>query len=181
MKLHMISIALAAAILLADTRTGHPQEIWVDKGGAIRNLDTKAILMDKGVLYLATKNEVYKTKDANGKWESIFYLPSGGNEINCLGGISKNIFIGTKKGLFRSQDHGQSWKNVFKTIIPEKNHILSIEVSKHNSENVLIGTKNGIFISDDLGHRWQDISANLKKASVKCLALNKEAIYAGGG
>ncbi|MBI5143595.1 MAG: hypothetical protein HZA30_00815, partial [Candidatus Omnitrophica bacterium] len=73
-----------------------------------------------------------------------------------------------------------SWKNVFKTIIPEKNHILSIEVSKHNPENILIGTKNGIFISDDLGHRWQDISANLKKASVKCLAMNEEAIYAGG-
>lgn len=170
---------LVICILSLTTPAIYSQDIWMNKDGNIRNIDGRGILIDKGEFYLATKNEVYKAKDTTGKWESIFFLPSGANEINCIGGASKNIFIGTKRGLFRSQDYGKGWKNVFKTIIPEKNNILAIEISRHNSRKVVIGTRAGIFMSDDSGTKWQDITDNLKNRIVKCIALNKDYIYAG--
>lgn len=156
------------------------QEIWVGKDGNIRNANTRALLINGGELYLATNNEVYKARDSKGRWESVFFIPSGNNEISCLGGKGRNLFIGTKRGLFRSQDLGASWRNVFRTIMPDKNNILAIEVSDHNPKRVVITTKSGIFYSEDTGDNWTDISANLKDTPSRCIALNKESMYAGG-
>jgi photosystem II stability/assembly factor-like uncharacterized protein len=91
----------------------------------------------------------------------------------------KAMFVGTRRGLFRSDDDGQTWKNVFRTLLPDKNNITYIELSRHNRSAVIISTEKGVFISDDLGAGWQDISGCLGNASVKCLALNKEYMYAG--
>lgn len=170
----------AVALSISGWSLAYSQDIWVGKDGAIRNTDTRAFLVEGEGFYLATRNEIYKASDINTKWDSVFFLPRGANEINCLGGRSKNIFVGTKRGLFRSQDYGATWRNVFKTIIPDKNDIISIEVSRDDPRHVLIGTKSGVFISADSGERWLDLSGNLKSRSVKCLMLNKEVIYAGG-
>lgn len=176
----IILSALIAFNILFNPAPAYPQDIWVGKDNSIRNIDSKALLINRGEFYLATKNEVYKTKDIKGSWQSVFFLPKGAaNEINCLGGASKNIFIGTKRGLYRSKDYGATWRNVFKTVIPDKSDILFIETSSHNPQKVLIGTKSGVFISADSGDRWSDLSGNLKSRPVKCLALNKEYIYAG--
>ena len=174
------TLAATALILSFNQAVLHAQGIWVAKDGSIRNPDTRAMLVDDSGMYLATKNEIYKARDDKDKWESIFALPSGGNEIRCMAGGSNNIFVGTRRGLFRSQDFGKSWKNVFKTILPEKNNILAIEVSKYNPKRVLIGTEKGIFITEDAGDRWVDISAGLKNKSFKCVALNKDNVYIGG-
>jgi len=158
----------------------HAQEAWVARDGAVKNMELKTAISNKDVLYIATKNVLYKTKDAKDRWESVFTVPSGGNnEINCIAGRSRNVFVGTKRGLFRSEDYGASWKNVFKTILPDKNNITYVELSKHNRNKILIGTQKGIFLSEDLGNKWQDISGGLEGSSVRCLALNKELMYAG--
>ncbi len=175
-----IILAIVMTALLVSAKLSYTQEIWVGKDGNIRNIDTRAMIIDGDSLYLATKREIYCAKDVRDRWESIFALPAGENEITCLGGGLRNILVGTKRGLFRSHDHGKSWKNVFKTIIPEKNSILSMEISKYNPKKVLIGTEKGIFMSEDSGERWQEISGSLKNRSVRCIALNKDSIYAGG-
>lgn len=154
------------------------QDIWVGKDGNIRNIDTRAMIIDQGELYLATKNEIYRSRDAKDKWEPIFSLPAGENEISCLGGGAKNILAGTRRGLFRSQDYGRTWRNVFRTIIPGKNSVLCIEVLKYNPRKVFIGTERGIFASEDSGNSWQDISGCIKGRRVNSIALNKDCAFA---
>ena len=171
---------LVMFFLLASLASSYAQNAWVAKDGAVKNSELKAAIFSSDSLYIATKNALYKARDLKEKWEPIFSLPSGGNnEINCLAGRARTIFIGTKRGLFRSEDYGQSWKNVFRTILPDKNNITYIELSRHNRNKVLIATGKGIFISEDLGNSWNDISGGLKNTGVKCLALNKELMYAG--
>jgi len=178
--MHRRIILLAVVILTLFFASSHAQEAWVAKDGAVKNVELKTAILNKDVLYIATKNVLYKTKDAKDRWESVFTIPSGGNnEINCIAGRAKAIFIGTKHGLFRSEDYGASWKKVFKTILADRNNITYIELSKHNRFNVLIGTERGIFLSEDLGNKWQEISGGLKDTPVRCLALNKELMYAG--
>ena len=177
MRIKITVFAAVAAILVAVQ--GHSQELWVAKDGSIRNVDTRAMAVSESGLYLATRNELYRAHDAKDKWISIFTVPSGSNEVTCLAVRGKNIFIGTRRGLFKSEDFGNTWKNVFRTIMPEKNNIISIELSKYNPRKILLATARGIFSSEDLGASWQDISANLKNQSISCIALNKEACFAG--
>ncbi|MBI5124265.1 MAG: hypothetical protein HZA72_02470 [Candidatus Omnitrophica bacterium] len=183
MNKFVISIAVIGLALLAISFMPlRAQDTWVARGQDAKNSELRAAILSKDALYIATKAALYRAKDIKERWESVFSLPQGGNnEIRCLAGRGKAIFIGTKRGLFRSEDYGQSWKNVFKTILPDKNSINYIEFSRNASAKVLIATEKGIFISDDLGDSWQEISGVLKNTSVKCLALNKESMYAGTG
>ena len=171
---------LAVFLAIAFPTLSYAQDAWVAKDGAVKNMELKTAIFNKDVFYIATKNVLYKAKDAKDRWESVFTVPSGGNnEINCVAGRGRTVFIGTKRGLFKSEDCGANWKNVFRTILPDKNNITYIELSKHNRNKILIGTEKGIFLSEDLGNKWQDISGGLKNTPVRCLALNKELIYAG--
>ena len=160
----------------------YAQEIYVGKDGNIRNVETRAMTIDNGGAYLATRTGLYRISDiAQGeKWEEVFSLPAGENEISSLSARGKNILLGTRRGLFRSDDGARSWRNVFRTIIPEKNNILSIEVSKYNPKRVVICTMKGVFLSEDFGSSWSAISANLRNKRIVSAALNKEAIYAAG-
>lgn len=173
-------IVLSAFTLLVLLTPGHAQNTWVAREGAVKNSELKAAIYSRESLYIATKNALYRAKDIKEKWEPVFSLPSSGNnEINCLAGRAGRLFVGTKRGLFRSDDEGAMWKNIFKTLLPDRNNITYIELSRHSRSRILLATEKGIFISEDLGARWQDISASLKNTSVKCIALNKESIYAG--
>ena len=179
-RIVILVIVLTVLLPSIDSTLLRAQEAWVARDGAVKNMELKTAIFNKDVLYIATKNVLYKAKDAKDKWESVFTIPSGGNnEINCVAGRGRTVFVGTKRGLFRSEDHGASWKNVFRTILPDKNNITCIELSRHSRNKILIGTQKGIFLSEDLGNKWQDISGGLKDAPVRCLALNKELMYAG--
>lgn len=156
------------------------QGVWAGKDGNIRNIDTRGIVTEKGALYLATRNEVYVATDPSDKWEPVFALPSGENEISCIAGRSHHIYVGTRRGLYRTDDRGRTWNNVFRTILPEKNNVLAIAVSKDDSSLVAIGTRKGVFLSIDSGSSWIDISGILKNKSIKCISIGKGAIYAGG-
>lgn len=171
---------LFLVLLFAMALTVYAQEIWVAKDGSVRNIDSRALLIDNEAAFLATKNEVYKTRDIKSKWEEVFSLGAGENEISCIGGNVRNLLVGTRRGLFRSLDGGRTWTNVFRTIVPEKSNILAIEFSKYNPQEVFIGTERGIFLSRDSGSRWHDISFNLKNKRVICLGVAKDTVYAAG-
>lgn len=152
---------------------------WVAKDRNIMNADTRGMVIDRGTFYLATRDVLYKTDDVDGGWKPAFSIPDGNNEINCIEGRGRNIFVGTNRGLYRSQDFGKSWKNVFRTFTPEKNRISCISISRVNPKKVVIGTDRGVFLSEDNGNGWRDVSANLRMR-VRCLALKNGTIYAGG-
>jgi len=156
------------------------QDLWAGKDGNIRNVDTRGLITGKGSLYLATPNEIYTARDINSKWESVFSLPAGDNQISCIGRSSGAVLVGTRRGLFKSENGGANWKNVFRTIIPEKNNVLSIAVSSDGDGRIIIGTEKGVFTSIDKGNSWKDISFTLKNKPVKYLALSKKTIYASG-
>ena len=156
------------------------QGVWAGKDGNIRNIDTRGLVTEKGALYLATRNEIYIATDPNEKWEPVFALPAGDNEINCIAGKSRLVYFGTRRGLYRTDDRGKTWKNVFRTIVPDKNNVLAISVSKDDPALVVIGTEKGVFLSTDSGSSWIDISGTLKNRRVKCVSLGKGVIYAGG-
>lgn len=174
-----IIVFFAAACFLCRTES-YAQQIWAGKDGNIRNIETRGFVIEEDSAYLATPNEVYFAADPADKWEPVFSIPSGNNEISCIAGRGRTLLVGTRRGLYRSEDNGKVWKNVFKTIIPEKSSVLSISLSKADPDVVAIGTERGVFISKDGASSWEDISGTLKNSSVKRVLLGDGAIYAGG-
>lgn len=166
--------------LFAVSPASYGQETWIGKDSNIRNADTRGMAIDAGGLYLATKNEIYRARSAEGAWEAIFALPSGENEINCLAARDRSILIGTRRGILRSQDYGNNWRNVFRTMIPEKSNVVAIMMSGSGTKNVLMATEKGVFLSKDMGNSWKDIAGSLKNRRIRCIALNKDSVYAGG-
>jgi len=173
-------IIFVLPLVLAIIAQAYAQELFVNKDGSVRNIDTRAMTMTDGGFYLATKKELYRTDDPRSKWEEVFSLPSGENEIGCIGSSRHSLFIGTKRGLYRSQDNGRSWNNIFKTIIPDKSSVLCVAASKYNPSAILLGTERGVFLSNDDGSSWRDIGCNLKNKPIKCIAVSKDVIYAAG-
>ena len=167
-------------LILSVVCTCYAQELWVGKDGSIRNIEARAMVISEDGTYLATRKELYKNSGIKTKWQEVFSLPSGNNEISCLAGSKGYVFIGTKRGLFRSMDAGRNWANVFRTILPEKNNVICIEMSRYVRGQVVIGTEKGVFLSPDFGSSWRDISYNLKNRAVRCVGISKNTLYAGG-
>lgn len=178
--MHKFLVSLLLLYQFASCAVAEAQGVWAGKDGNIRNIDTRGLVADKNALYLATSNEVYIAADPGDKWEPVFQLPSGENEISCIAGRGRYVYIGTRRGLYRTDDRGRTWKNVFRTILPDKNNVLAISVSKDDPAFIVIGTERGVFSSADSGLSWSDISGILKNRRVKCVSLGKDAIYAGG-
>jgi photosystem II stability/assembly factor-like uncharacterized protein len=175
-----IMILFLVFVTILGIESAESQQLWVGKDGNIRNVETRAMVIDGQEMYLATRSEIYRSKAAEEKWESIFSLPSGENEVTCLAAGGRNILVGTRRGLFRSRDGARTWRNVFRTVIPEKNNIVAIELSRYDPGKVLIVTLKGVFLSEDSGDRWKDISCNLKNKGLRCAAFNKNMIYVAG-
>jgi len=173
------AIGIPAAIIFASIEA-NAQELWAGKDGNIRNVDTRAMVMAGGDMYLATRNELYRMlgPGAGGKWESVFSLPAGENEIQCVAGHGSGMLIGTRQGIFRSFDRGGTWQRVFRAITPEKNDILSIDASR--ADGIVAGTGKGVYISSDEGAKWSDAGGALKNRRVDCVLLSNGAVYAGG-
>lgn len=178
MKRLIVGIVSIVVTLFSAVPGLYPQEMWSNKSGAIKSADARTLCFDSNALYLATRNAVYRVSDAKERWEPVFFLPAGENEITCLGGNGEYLYAGTKRGLFRSGDRAGSWANVFRTITPEKSSILCIETGLRGA--IFIGTERGIFASDDAGSRWRDISFNLKNKAIRCIGRYNGYTFAGG-
>ncbi len=168
----------AAAIAIFAQGAVVAQE-WVVKDRNIINADSRGMLIERGTYFLATRDALYATRDAAEGWKSVFALPKGASEISCVDGRGRNIYVGTGKGLYRSQDFGRSWGSACRTFNADKNRVNCVSVSRVDPGKVVIGTDRGVFMSMDSGKRWTDMSANLKMR-VRCLALDNGTIFAGG-
>ncbi|MFA5147042.1 MAG: hypothetical protein WC515_06700 [Candidatus Omnitrophota bacterium] len=179
MRRSVITLSLGFLCVAFQGGSAAAQEVWAGKDGWIRNADARGMVMDDRRLYLATRNEVYVAYDMKEKWEPVFFVPSGENEIRCISGGGKSVFVGTKRGLFRSADGGKAWDKVFSSFMPSRSDVLSIGTSGAGGEKVAVGTSHGIFVSEDGGTRWRDTSYNLKGIPARCLAYHRGMLYAG--
>ncbi|MFH1189784.1 MAG: hypothetical protein V1682_03760 [Candidatus Omnitrophota bacterium] len=177
--MNSICIVTAVAFALFSPLTVCAQELWTSKDGSIRNVDTRALYADGQKMYLATRTELYASGGPKGKWESIFFIPGSDNEIACIGGSAGHLYVGTRRGLFGSQDGGRTWINIFKMVIQEKSSVLTIAVSPGVPGRIMIGTGRGLYSSDDNGARWRHTGPALKNRRVKSIAFSGPRIFAG--
>jgi photosystem II stability/assembly factor-like uncharacterized protein len=84
---------------------------------------------------------------------------------------SKIIYVGTRIGLWKTVDGGDSWSYV--SIGIKEEFIKCVTLSYQNKDIVYVGTYGyGIFISEDGGLTWSDISTGLISKDVETIAID---------
>ncbi|MFQ5630520.1 MAG: FlgD immunoglobulin-like domain containing protein, partial [bacterium] len=92
--------------------------------------------------------------------------------INQLG----HVFAGTKSGVFRSTNSGDSWQKMATGLPDTSVRALGVNRDGH----VFAGTDDGFYRSTDNGESWQQSNAGLTSLRIRTLAINSEnAVFVG--
>lgn len=137
---------------------GDSWELLFGGEGTEKGIPIKLVLLssvDPGVIYIASENGMYRRNGQN-KWESIWK-----NQISdVLSMVSLNtdpefFYIGSRKGLFKSFDHGRNW-------VKDKNIAAapSLIVNPRKITSLTVTTGKNIFVSEDGGDSWEPVKSN---------------------
>lgn len=117
--------------------------------------------------FLFTSSGLSRGEDA---WENIAGELLNGKSVAVDADNPKVIYLGTDKGLFRSQDSGKSWRNLFVS----KARKLGVNLLVFDSQDkdiLYAATTAGLFRSVNKGLRWDRIFKGKSQDEAVCLSL----------
>ncbi|MCI0663643.1 MAG: hypothetical protein L0220_21485, partial [Acidobacteria bacterium] len=168
----LITIVIIFAALPSKTYAQLPSIQWTEV--ATLDFDINEIFTNGPILYAGTEGGgVYRTNDG---WRtralSNAGLPSG-MKVRAFETIGLSLFIGSNRGVFRSNDQGQSWTEVNngltynsgtatlpRSILALTTVGMTLFAGAAAAESVP-GIGVSIFRSDDLGQNWTEVKNGL--------------------
>jgi ligand-binding sensor domain-containing protein len=107
---------------------------------------------------------------AGNGWESIGREMRNAKAVIIDPDDAKIIYLGTDRGLFKSQDSGKSWRNLFlsKAKSIGVNFIL---FDFANKDIIYAATDSGLFYSTNKGQKWDKIFKGKNNFEADCLAV----------
>lgn len=177
------------------------QELTIKEGEKNISLDVLTINIDpknSDIIYIgARENGIYKTESSGKDWlkltdknglldsrANIYDIAIDPKETNR---IYVAVYQDRKGRVFRSQDSGNSWEEVY-IVSEEKYAIFAVAVDSYEPNVVYIGTAQGGFLkSTDYGKSWEtmkwfddiisDIVINPKNTRIVYLSTFSRGIY----
>ncbi|MFQ5952735.1 MAG: WD40/YVTN/BNR-like repeat-containing protein [Candidatus Omnitrophota bacterium] len=101
----------------------------------------------------------------NNKWEEVFKIASG--SILCMEGArgTDAVYLGTSKGLYKTENTGRTWKKVN---IPGK--VFAVKDIAVSGGDVFVAAENGLYISKN-GSYWKRIKG---KKGISGVAVRRD-------
>ena len=90
------------------------------------------------------------------------------------------VYAGSTKGLFRTQNRGESWERIGQSL-PDP-FVSSILIHPTESSVIYIGGPQGVWKSKDSGKTWQAMNQGLATLNIRALAMapkNSQTVYVG--
>jgi photosystem II stability/assembly factor-like uncharacterized protein len=146
---------------------------------------------DPSVLYAGTTGGIYRSDDSATSWKKIntglipeqelmASMALGVNVIEINPVNPDIVYAGSTKGLFRTQNRGESWERIGQSL-PDP-FISSIVIHPAEPHMIYIGGPQGVWKSGDSGKTWQALNQGLATLNVRALAMapkNSQTLYAG--
>jgi len=84
-------------------------------------------------------------------------------------------------GLFRSDDGGETWKNIKLLTAPNTVNIFSLAINPQNSKEIYYSTPSAIYKTEDGGENWRTLFSPSERAPVTILVNpdDPNVIYLG--
>ncbi|MDD2753454.1 MAG: YCF48-related protein [Candidatus Portnoybacteria bacterium] len=152
--------------------------------------DIKVNPHDTRTVFVSTYDKgVYKTNDKGNTWQALENLknfPGEMQEMQVLVMDNKNpevLYVGSKSGLLKSTDTGQSWQRVNIAIPPSSVSVSAIALDPVTSFFLYYAAGNVVYRTQDNGQTWTLHPINSVK-TVNAIAIdpqNPQVIYAGLG
>jgi len=124
-----------------------------------RDQKVNQLLLDPAnhnIVYAATDNGLYRSANLGQRWERVF---KGRNkdEAQCISLLilPYAIFLGTKAGLFVSEDNSRNWHKQDGAISAVS--IVSIDFNARKNNFIYLAGLNGVFSSSDSGKNWDRV------------------------
>jgi photosystem II stability/assembly factor-like uncharacterized protein len=115
---------------------------------------------------------VYRTRDGGRNW-ATHTLPFSATCLERSLAIPSLVLAGTTQGLFKSSDHGQSWRELrVKGLSP---YVSAVALDEANPDNYYVGTDLGVFHSLDGGLTWTLQNTGLIRRTLSAVALSRSS------
>ncbi len=137
----------------------------------------KAAVIVLGFLFLVSAAQVFAGEPA---WQEI-----GRGNMN-LGAMladadnPRQLYFGSDKGVFKSEDAGQSWRNIL-SVRGENRQVNFLCFSPQDKNTLYAATGNGLYYSVNQGRSWSRIfkGRNFQDAQCTAIAVPAGVIYLG--
>jgi ligand-binding sensor domain-containing protein len=129
---------------------------WADRSAGLPNRQVYALEWAPGVLYAATRQGVFGSRDEGSQWH---HLTAEHPEIQKVGSLLVDaanplrVLAGTWRRAYRSDDGGVTWRGVFDGMVLDS-EVFTLQASPDRSGELWASTCGWVYRSDDLGGRW---------------------------
>ncbi|QQS15725.1 MAG: hypothetical protein IPK84_05195 [Candidatus Moraniibacteriota bacterium] len=177
----------SAGIIFRTTDSG---KTW----GSLQGIDAPALALSFDVAgdtfyVLSSGKGLFRSRDGGATFDAIpgkskssvtKTLPEA-TSIATDPSRSGMLYVGTKSGLFRSKDFGDTWEEVSVIESSKKFPIRSIAINPRNSNELLYGAALAVYKSTDNGTTWSTYQLNASRAAgtIRYSPSDSNSIYLG--
>ena len=156
------------------------ETIWNKASNGIREENIKCILIDlkdSDRIFVGTERSVYLSKDAGKYYKKVLNVSGRNSKVNLLTQDNDRpeiIYAATSDGLYRTNNKGKSWRNIFKGMNSLQRYCNEVSIVH---KVIYLATKEGLFFSLDNAKTWKRISGTLGNAEIISIAKGEDNIY----
>ncbi|MDO8662454.1 MAG: hypothetical protein Q7K98_04445 [Candidatus Omnitrophota bacterium] len=114
------------------------------------------------------------------QWQEISRGAVNVKAVLMKRGNSEVIYMGTDRGIFKSEDGGSVWRSIF-SLRGDSHAINYLTFASQDNKVIYAGTGNGLFFSANEGQRWNRLFKGKDSFETNCTALSylPQVIYLG--
>jgi len=133
-------------------KTADEGETWLPCHTGLSNFLARDLVVVGAHLFVGTNNGgVFKSADNGASWQAVNddILPK---DIWALASVDNRLFAGTSKGLFYTDNEGQTWQKA-DLPRPKAQHQIIFSLGT-NGRSILAGSNSAVYLSEDFGVTW---------------------------
>lgn len=186
----MVAMGFPCRVIRMAADPNNPDEIYVglEVGGVVRTLDGGDTWSDcsPGILELAKipelKSQIGSDTDTEGMMDT--------HALTVSAAHPGTVVLATRMGLFRSDDKGETWRQIDIETYSELTYARDVQVFPHNSETLYaafsdtaVGEAGSLFRSEDFGQTWKRFDHGISiNSTLMIIAMSRKTpnrVYCG--